>query len=453
MTVADRAEVRARFLWGRLRTDEAAEWMFKVALLLTVPVMYVIGRHQWFIRDDWAFIVTRNQIRTQVGVSDWLFLPTAGHWMTVPLLIYRLVQQLFGIDSYWPFLIINMAIHICVVVSVRALCRRIGVRPWTTTLVCGGLLVFGAGWENIVFAIQVTCGLSLLAFFVQLLLVDHDGPPDHRDAIGSVGAVIGVMSSGFGPFFLVGASCLLVLRRRWTALAIAAIPQALALAWWWLFWGRDSPEPSTGGSAALVPAYAVRGIIASFEGLIGVPGLGSLAAVAALGAALWRGPGWRVQSMLLTLWITAGAMFLGIGTQRVAFGIENAAISRYQYMGAMLLASAFALAVDQVRKVSIEAGWVMRTLLLVALVLSLGSLRTNSSEWAIRARDEQRTLELNAGSGLAGQADPSHQPLPFSPDLRVGTIAMLVDEGAVVPRVPATPEEIALVRTALGLAP
>ena len=157
--------------------------------------------------------------------------------------------------------------------------------------------------------------------------------------------------------------------------------------------------------------------------------------------------------MLLTLWITAGAMFLGIGTQRVAFGIENAAISRYQYMGAMLLAPAFALAVDQVRKVSIEAGWVMRTLLLVALVLSLGSLRTNSSEWAIRARDEQRTLELIAGSGLAGQADPSHQPLPFSPDLRVGTIALLVDEGAVVPRVPATPEEIALVRTALGLAP
>ena len=453
MTAADRVEVRARSLWDRLSTDESADQVFKFALILAVPVMYIIGRHQWFIRDDWAFIVTRNQIREQVGISDWLFLPTAGHWMTVPLLIYRTIEQLFGIESYWPFLIVNMAIHGGVVVAVRALCQRVGVRPWTTCLVCAGLLVFGAGWENIVFAIQVTCGLSLLAFLMQLLLVDHDGPPDLRDVIGSIGAVIGVMSSGFGPFFFVGVSTLLVLRRRWAALAIAAVPQGAALAWWWLSWGRDSPEPSTGGSVALVPAYAVRGVVASFEGLIGVPGLGAIAAVASLGVALWRGPTWRVQTMLLTLWVTAGAMFLGIGTQRVAFGVENAAISRYQYMGAMLLAPAFALAVDQVRKWSIEAGRVARTLLLFSIVLSLGSLRTNSSEWAIRARDEQRMLELIAGSGLAAQADPDHQPIPFSPDVRVSSVAVLVERGAIEPRVPATPDEVTLVRAALGLPP
>ena len=50
------------------------------------------------------------------------------------------------------------------------------MHPWTTTLVCAGLLVFGAGWENIVFAIQITYGLSMLAFLLHVLLVDHDGP-------------------------------------------------------------------------------------------------------------------------------------------------------------------------------------------------------------------------------------------------------------------------------------
>jgi hypothetical protein len=453
VTLPARIEATARTGWARVRTDDGASWGFRVALALTVPVMYIVGRHQWFIRDDWAFIVTRNQIRLQFGTSDWLFLPTAGHWMTVPLLIYRLIEQTFGIDSYWPFLFVNMAIHVGIVLAVRALCRRVGVQPWTTTLVCAGLLVFGAGWENIVFAIQLTYGLSLLAFLLHLLLVDHPGPADRRDVVGAVVAVVGVMSSGFGPFFLMGVACLLILRRRWIPLAIATIPQAVALAWWWLAWGRDSPEPSTGGSAAQVPAYAVRGALAAFDGLIGVPGLAGIAAVAALGVALWRGSSWPAESLLLTLWITAAGMYVGLGTQRVAFGIDNAAISRYQYMGAMLLAPAFALAVDQVRKVSIEAAWVMRVVLLVALVLSLGSLRTNSSEWAIRARDEQHTLELIAGSGLADQADPSHQPLPFSPDVRVGTIAMLVEEGAVVPRGPTTPEEIASVRAALGLAP
>jgi hypothetical protein len=314
-------------------------------------------------------------------------------------------------------------------------------------------LVFGAGWENIVFAVQITYGFSILAFLVHVLLVDHDGPPDRRDVAGAAVALVGVMSSGFGPFFLLGIIVLLVLRRRWLALAIAAIPQGLALAWWWLAWGRDSPEPSTGGSAAMVPAYAMRGVVAMFEALAGVPGLGPVAAVATLGVALWRGQGWRTQSLLLTLWLTAAAMYVGLGTQRVGFGVENAAISRYQYMGAMLLAPAFALAVDQLRRVSVEAAWVGRTIVGVALVLNLGSLRTSSAEWAIRATDERRALELIAGSGLIAEADPAHQPIPFSPDVRVADIDDLVAEGAIVPRSPSTPEEVALVRAALGLAP
>jgi hypothetical protein len=446
-------EARARSTWAWVRTDDAASWAFRAALVLTVPVMYIVGRHQWFIRDDWAFILTRNQIREEVGWDEWLLLPTIGHWMTVPLLVYRMIEVVFGIDSYWPFLIVNMAVHVGIVLAVRALCRRSRVNPWTSTLVCAALLVFGAGWENIVFAIQITYGLSMLAFLLHVLLVDHEGPPDRRDVAGSVLALVGVMSSGFGPFFLVGIGVLLVLRRRWLALAIATVPQGLALAWWWLAWGRDSPEPSTGGSAAMVPAYAVRGVVSMFDSLAGVPGLGPIAAVAALGIALWRGQGWRVQSLLLTLWLTAAAMYVGLGTQRVGFGVENAAISRYQYMGAMLLAPAFALAVDQLRRISSEAVWVGRTVLLAALVLNLGSLRTNSADWALRAADERRTLELIAGSDLAAQADPGHQPIPFSPDVRVGHIGQLVDDGAIVPRTPTTPEDVALVRAALGLAP
>ena len=70
---------------------------------------------------------------------------------------------------------------------------------------------------------------------------------------------------------------------------------------------------------------------------------------------------------MLTLWLTAAAMYVGLGTQRVGFGVENAAISRYQYMGAMLLAPAFALAVDQLRRISSEAVWVGRTVLVAAI--------------------------------------------------------------------------------------
>ena len=451
--LATQIERRASKMWAWTCTDLAAAWGFRVALAVTAPVMFIVGRHQWFIRDDWAFIVTRTQIRHDFGWHEWLLLPTAGHWMTAPLLLFGALDNVFGIDSYWPFLALNMLIHVCIVLAVRVLCRRAGVHPWTSTLVGAGLLVFGAGWENIVFAVQITYGLSLLAFLLQFILVDHDGPVDRRDVAGSVIAVIGAMSSGFGGIVLGGIAIFLLLRRRWVALAVATVPSALAQAWWWAAWGGRSPEESTGGSIAQVPAYAVRGVVATFESLAGVGALGGIAAAAALGVALWRGPGWRVQSQLLTLWATAAAMYIGLGTQRVGLGIENAATSRYQYMGAMLLAPMFALAVDQLRRISPEAGWVGRAVLAVAVVLSLGTLRTSSAAWAIRSTDERRTLELIAGSGLAGEADPDHQPLPFSPDVRVSTIATLVERDAIEPRPPSTPAEVALVREALGLTP
>jgi hypothetical protein len=445
------AEARARAAWSWTCTDVAASWAFRAAVVLTIPVMYVVGRHQWFIRDDWAFVLTRDEIRTQVGWQEWLFLPTIGHWMTVPLLVYRLLQAAFGLDSYAPFLAVNVAIHVGIVLAVRAICRRTGARAWTTTLVCAGLLVFGPGWENIVFAVQITYGLSMLGFLCQVLLVDHDGPPDWRDAVGSALALIGVMSSGFGPFFALGVAVLLVLRKRWLALAIAVVPQVIALAWWWLAWGRDSPEESTSGGAGLVPGYAMRGVVAVSDGLVGFPGLGLLLAIATLAIALWRGHGWRAQSTLLALWATAALMYLGLGSQRGAFGVENAAISRYQYMGAMLLAPAFALLVDHLRRLAPEAAWAGRVVIALAIVLNAATLRTNSSAWAARSADERRILELVAGSGLMADADPDRQPLEFSPDVRVRHVEMLVDDGAIFPRAPATPEEVALVRAVLGL--
>ena len=150
--------------------------------------------------------------------------------MTPPILIYRGVQNLFGIDSYWPFLVPTMLVHVATVLLVRVLCRRCGVSAWTTTLMCAALLVFGSGWENIVFGIQITYNLSLCAFLAVLVLVDHDGAPDRRDVLAAVVGLIGVMSSGFGPFFVVGAAVFVVVRRRpWRTLLLVVGPQALGV--------------------------------------------------------------------------------------------------------------------------------------------------------------------------------------------------------------------------------
>ncbi len=81
-------------------------------------------------------------------------------------------------------------------------------------------------------SIQLVYNLSLLAFLVQLWLIDHDGPTDRRDAFGAVAGVVAVASSGFGPFFIIGILFFTVIRRRWRAALIATVPMGLASAWW-----------------------------------------------------------------------------------------------------------------------------------------------------------------------------------------------------------------------------
>ena len=424
-----------------------------LSVAVAVVVWYVVGRSQWFIRDDWAFLITRDRIRELEGWRPWLFEPTAGHWMTWPILIYRGLRNVFGLGSYWPFLAVNLALHLGCVLAVREICRRVGATAWTTTLVCAGLLVFGPGWENIVFAIQITCNLSLLAFLVQLLLVDHDGPVGRRDIAGAALAVVGVMSSGFGAFFVVGIAIFLGLRRRWAALAVAVVPQGLALGWWALTWGSSSSEPRVAGPVSMVPTFAVHGVTAVFDSLTTVPGLGGIAAVAALAVALWRKPGWRSQSILITLWLTTAAMYVGLGYQRIGFGVEGGGISRYQHLGAMLLAPAFAVAVDRLRWLAAEAIWAGRVVLLAAVVVNAGVLHADGSAWKIRANDERALLELIAGSPLAASVDQDLRPLPFSPDVNIASLELLVADGAITPRVPSTPEEDAAVRRALGVQP
>lgn len=444
-------ERRARAVAAALRTDTAARWAFRAALAATVVVFAIVGRHQWFTRDDWASVITRPERRKTFGLADFLFTPQDGHWMTVPVLVYDATRHAFGLDSYWPFLIPAMAAHIGAVLLTRVLCLRHHVSAWTTTVLCSMLLMFGAGWENIIFAIQITYNFSLVAFLAQLVLTDHDGPVDHRDWIAAALAVIGVMSSGFGPIFIIGIAVVLVLRQRWKALAIAVLPQGLAYAWWWLVWGSDPASDAHPGNKSQIPQFAARGLRATFDALTGLPGLGAIALLATLTVVLSSRFGRRTQAMFIGLAATVVVMFVGIGFERVGFGVQIAESSRYIHIAAIVIAPAFGLAVDQLARISREARWAGLGVLGLALALNVGTLRELTTSWAISSGNERRTLELIAGSGLAGQADPNRFPFLDSPDITIGSLASMVAQGALTPRVPVTDLELRQVRDALGL--
>lgn len=435
-----------------IASDDGARWAFRVLLIGSLVVLYLVGRHQWFIRDDWAFVFTREKVHQASGLDDMLFMAQDGHWMTIPILIYRLIHALFGTGSYWPYLIPTMACHLGIAVMVRKFSLRVGVTPWTATILAGTLALFGSGWENIVFAIQLVYNLSLLAFLVHLALIDHDGPPDYRDGLGAIAGLVAVSSSGFGPFFIVGTLAFTLLRRRWIAAAIATIPTALASAWWWLFWGSD-PAGGSSRSFAQMPSYVNRGLEAVFQGITATASLVGISLIATLAILIWRQRNPAAHDMMLALAITAVLIYIGLGIERSGFGVDTAANSRYVYVGAALLIPAFGVAIDQLARIGSPALWAARALLIGATAMNISALKTNSDEWAKRSSDERMILELVAASPAISTVNQAGAPLSFSPDVRIGDLAELVADGAIHPRAATTADERALLEVALSQPP
>jgi hypothetical protein len=437
----------------RLRGDVAANTAFFAVIAGSIVVFVVVGREQWFTRDDWAFVLTRIEMREQQGIGTWLFTAQDGHWMTAPLLVYGAIQAVFGIDSYWPFLVPTMALHVGAVLLLRQICRRVDATAWTTTLICTLMLLFGNGWENIVFAVQITYNLSLVAFFAQLLLVDHEGDVDRRDVIGAGIGVIGVMSSAFGPFFAVGMFTLLAMRRRWKAVLVAIGPQAVVYAWWLLTWATD-PAGDAGKPSPLDPFRFARITLSSTLGsMAGQFLFAGAALLGIIGVVWWSYPDRRRFTLLAVLAVLPVPIFLAIGWQRVVFGFESAPASRYQYMAAMLFAAPLAVAVDQLRRFNGTALFLGRAVLVLSILLNTRVLVRSSDDWADRAAEARLTFELVAGSPLVADVAPTVIPVPFDPDVTVGRLPGMVADRAIEPRPPVTPEEIARVRAALGLDP
>jgi hypothetical protein len=119
-------------------------------------------------------------------------------------------------------------------------------------------------------------------------------------------------------------------------------------------------------------------------------------------------------------------------------------------MAAVLLMPAFGVAVDQLARIGAPAVWAARLLLMGSVAMNIAGLHTNGNYWATRAADERNVLELVAASPATATVDQSIAPLPFSPDLRISDIAVLVADGAIHPRAPASVLEQALVTNALS---
>lgn len=352
------------------RAPRLALAAFVTVVVGAVPFYLVRGRDQWFFQDEWDFLARRDG-----GSFSDLMRPHNEHWSTLPIIAYRVLWRIFGLNQYAVYQSLAIGAHLTVAVLLYLVIRRAGVAPWITTVVAAGFVLFGSGYGDIVWGFQIGYVGAAAFGLIQLLLADHDGPFSRRDALGLVAGLAALMSSGVGVTMVLTVGVATLLRRGWRMALASTAPLGAVYLAWFLAYGHDG-SPSSSSSVSAIVRFASRGLANTFLqiGNFKLVGLAlAVVLVAGLAVAGRRDlTGLRHRgSVPLALLTGALLYFVVAGAGRVErFGTGFATRSRYAHIGAILVLPAVALAAD-----ALARRW--RLLAVPAVVLLLAGVPGN----------------------------------------------------------------------------
>jgi hypothetical protein len=441
--------LRERIRLERLDATRGAALVFAGVVAIAVPVLLHAGRDRSFYVDEWMFLSARD-----ARDLDGLFAAHFGHWVTLPVVLYRVLWALVGARTYVPYLSVLVAAHLTAAVLLRTVMRRAGVDPWIATAAATLFVFFGSGWQNIVWAFQITFVGALVFGLVHLVLADHDGPATRRDYLGMGAGLAGLTCSGVGVTMAAVAGLAVLLRRGWKLAALHTVPLAVAYGLWSVVWGE-----STGSAAKPLDVFrfARTGIQATFE----APGRGvplALVFIAVLGAGgfltLRSAPLSRLRHRYaapiamfvggLSFWVTTG---LTRGTRgqgaALTFGTRRALESRYVYIAFALMLPLFAIAAT-----ALARRWrlllpAMVAVFLVGIPANLTALDDGArrDQWLITATNNSLFTAplVPRADELPAAVRPSQYSLWFAPTVSLGWLRNAAADGK-LPTPPAVAE-------------
>jgi hypothetical protein len=428
-----RRAIRGDSLWTRIATvvsgrksATTALGIFVACELVALPLILFLGRNQWFFLDEWDFLAGRNG-----GSLGDLLRPYNDHWMTLPILAYRAMWRMFGLRSYAPYQGLTIVLHLCVAALLRAIMRRVGVRPWTATLVAMLFVFLGSGDQNILLAFSIGMVGAVAFVLVQLLLADHDGPLTRRDFAGVAAGLAALMCSGVAVPLVLAVALATFVRRGARIALVHTLPLAVVFsAWWFGIDRRQDRTISLNSSLSLVARFVTNGVVATLEG-VGqsrlVAALIVLIVVVGIGS-IWRGADSRRRMLAIPIAMLMSGVLLLVVTavgRAGIFGPSSGRASRYVYLFAAAGLPALAVAVDQVAR-----RWriVTPALLVVWLIALVGNIGSFAGEYTMNARYQHRYRQTMLAVPRVEAA--KHVPRSVHPDIqgaRAVTLGWLLD--------------------------
>ncbi len=436
------------------RRPAAVTAVHAVTLAAAGAFLLVVNRGQWFQSDDFDFLANRGVLGDpQLG----LFAPHNEHWSTLPILAYRGLFWLFGMTTHLPYVVLLVAVHLAVAHLLWRVARRAGAEPWTATGLAAGFAVLGAGWENLLWAFQVTF-LSSIAFGLAAALV----VTRHRrrrlgwgDLGGALLSVAALACSGVGVTMVAAVGLAALLRRGVRAALVAWLVPGAAFAVWLALAGRTGIEGAAVGEATLValPAYVATGVAGAVDAVVGLPYAGVvLVAGLLVWAALLLHRDRRRVATPVALAVAPALFFAIVGIGRIDVSTDPTS-SRYVYVAAALLLPAVASAVGLVA--GVLPRWI-RPVLGVALgaALVVPGVLEISRQSVPYAEAEQRWRDRIVAAAELAATEPRIVLEPaVTQDLDAAELVRMREEGRLPPlTADVDPERVAEARTLLGVA-
>ncbi len=425
---------------GRSASARAAGWVFVAALVVAFPLYLWRGNEQWFFLDEWDYLAARS-----LSISD-LLRPHNEHWTTLPIVVYRVLWRFVGLRSYVPYQVIIVALQLGAAVLLRRIMRRAGVGPWVATTAASIFLFLGSGRQNIIWAFQIGFVGALVCGLAHLILSDHDGPPDRRDAFGIAIGAVGLLCSGVAVTMVIVVGLAVLIRRGWWAALVNTLPLAAIYAVWYAAYGADAKTSVTGRISA-VGEFVTTGIGTAFAEIGHLPFVGLLLGallVVGLVMAWTQGPLTRVRrrAAVPAAMLVGAVVFLVIaGYGRAAFlGTDAARASRYVHIVAALVLPAIAVAADALVRRS-------RLLVPIVFVLLLVGIPGNISEIRPTGFDRyglgDQTIMNLVRSPFARQVPRSLRPYAQAHEVTMGWLLDGARSGRIPRQSDLPPDDIA----------
>lgn len=363
-----------------------------VSILVVAAVMIVAARGQYFYYDEWDFLAQR---------AEWdILAPHVGHLSFFPQLLTTLTKGVFGLHSYWPFLLPTIAVHLIIVHLLWRVMMRAGAQPLLALLGAALFGVLAPSADNVMWAFQIGFITPFALGLGAALLAMRPTLPRSNLIWVTVLLCLGLGFSGTALSMAGAVIVLVFMRHGWRAALAPLVAVMIVYGTWYVIfntgpsdWGAlraDTPWEIFIG----VPQYVAHGFMDSVAQFLPIDVLSAPLLVL---LAWWtlvdlRRTGARGAGIAHYLVLALFAFAVLTAISRVGLGNESASAGRYTYVYGLLLAVSAVLALTTVARGSRTVIGAVSVLLVVLIGYNAAGFGVIAQQQAVVERTVPRAI-------------------------------------------------------------